>query len=245
MQTIITVLLGLTCASSLDAQITATLNRLPDDSTEIRIRNDTAVSVAAFVLSLNYVHRSTENNAPLMVYVDSAIDPAAKPLLPGQERVVMPERVVVGNFSTGKYGFPLFEQPIVTAGIFADGTTAGDATLLTRMMLRRSNMLLAVETTLETLSDAGRHNVPRDKLIEQFRKMADSLNRWYLSPEQQVGRGLYQSIMGKLMNLPEAPLGSPFPPSAFVAQESSILNRQRIALSESQPSLANAVVIGR
>ena len=64
-------------------------------------------------------------------------------------------------------------------------------------------MLLAVETALETLSDAGRFKVPRDRLIAQFGKMADSLNRWYLSAEQQVGRSLYQSIAAQLRALPE------------------------------------------
>ena len=140
-------------------------------------------------------------------------------------------------------GRRLLEEPIVAAGILADGTTTGDAALLTRLIWRRSNMLLAVETALETLSDAGRHNVPRDSLIQQFRKMANPLNRWYLSPEQQVGRGVYQSIIGKLMNLPQGEVGSPFPPAAFVAQETAILNRQRVILTESQPCLADAALI--
>jgi len=83
----------------------------------------------------------------------------------------------------------------------------------------------------------------RVQLIEQFRKLADSLNRWYLPPEQQVGRSLYQSIVGKLMDLPEAPGGSPFPPSSFVAEETVKLNRQRVTLLESQPSLADAALI--
>ena len=80
----------------------------------------------------------------------------------------------------------------------------------------------------------------RVQLIEQFRKLADSLNRWYLPPEQQVGRSLYQSIVGKLMDLPEAPGGSPFPPSSFVAEETVKLNRQRVTLLESEPGLADA-----
>src|SRR4051794_32476598 len=86
-------------------------------------------------------------------------------------------------------------------------------------MIAHSNKLLAVENTIEALSDAGKRNVGRDQLIEQFRKMADSVWRWYVPPEQQVGRDLYRSISDKLKQLPNEPLGSAFPPSAFVAEQ--------------------------
>ena len=237
MKTVISLVSVLACAFSLAAQITATLNQLPNGLPEIRIRNDSAVSLAAFAISMNYVARSAANNAPLMVYVDPAIDTTATPLLPNQERTVQ----AAIRYRPGQPIDHLFDQPIVT-GIFIDGTTTGDAALLARLMLRRRNMLQAVEVALETLSDAGRRNVPRGQLIEQFRKMADFLNRSYLPPEQQVGRSLYQSIMGKLTNLPEVEVGSPFPPTTFVEQETAMLNRQRTTLLESQPSLADALI---
>ena len=52
------------------------------------------------------------------------------------------------------------QQPVVAA-VFSDGSTTGDPALLARLLLRRSNMLLAIDTTIETSSRAGRHNVPR------------------------------------------------------------------------------------
>jgi hypothetical protein len=64
------------------------------------------------------------------------------------------------------------------------------------------------------------------------------VQHWYLSVEQQVGAGLYTSIVGKLMELHEGELGSPFPPADFVTDESAALLKQRAALTESLPSLA-------
>lgn len=239
MKTIISAVSVLACAFSLDAQIATTLNRLPDGSTEIKIRNDAAVSLAAFAIRANTANDVLD--APLIVYSDSAIDTAASPVMPNQERLVKEGRRFVVR--RGERTPVVFEEPIVTAGIFADGATTGNAALLSRLTWRRCNMLQAIEMALEMLSSAGRYNVPRHHLIEQFRRMADSLNRWYLPPEQQVGRSLYQSIVGKLMNLPQVELGSPFPPSAFVAQETAMLNRQRVVLLESEPSLVEAARI--
>jgi hypothetical protein len=241
MRIVISVASVLACVFSLEAQITATLNRLPNGLPEIRIRNNSAVSLAAFAIRMNPVVRSDATLAPFLVYVDTAVDTMAAPLLPNQERTVQ----VTIRFRPGRPVEDLFEQPIVSAGIFAEGTTTGDAALLTRLMSRRSNMLAAVETSMEMLSDAGRHNVPRDRLIEHFRKMEGSVSHWYLPPEQQVGRGLYQSIIAKLIDLPDEAVGSPFPPSTFVEQETAALNRQRVTLLESQPSLADAAFIGR
>jgi hypothetical protein len=233
----------LTCAFSLNAQISATLTHRPNGLDEVKIGNNSAQSLLAYVVFVKRVpHGPNSGNAPWVVYSDPLIEPAAKPLLPGEERAV----ITMGmNPGINTPGARFFEEPIVTAGIYADGATTGDAALLSGLVLRRSNMLLAVETTLETLSEAGRRNVPRDQLINDFKKMADSLRRWYLPPEQQVGLGIYQSIIGKLMNLPDVQYGSPFPPATFVAEETAILRQQRVTLSESQPSLADGAVIAR
>ena len=230
------------CTVSLAGQITATLNHLPDGADEVRIRNDSATSLIAFVITVNQAPSSAATSrAPLVLYSDPLIEPSQKPLLAGEEQAVL-TRHFVGRGPNSR-GIRSFAEPIVCAGIYKDGSPTGDSTLLARLFIRRSNMLLAVETALETLAEAGRHNVPRDQLIEQFRKMADPLGRWYVPPEQQVARGLYQSLIGKLLNLPRIPAGTPFPPSGFVSQETEMLNRQRVALIESQPSLLDATLI--
>ena len=142
-------------------------------------------------------------------------------------------------------GRRFLEEPIVTAGIFADGATTGDAALLTRLMLRRSNMLLAVETSIETLSNAERQSVSRYQLIVQFKKITDSLHRWYLPLEQQIGLRVYEPILGKLVNMPKGQDGSPDPLSSFIEEETALLRQRRVTLSESQPSLVDAALLGR
>ena len=245
MKSVISLASALVCAFSLNAEITAVLNRFPARSPEIEIRNNSTVSLTAFAISMAPKAQDGVHSAPFMMYVDTTVDTdrlvsyrlkTTMPLLPNQEYAVpVPTRL-----RPAQPREDLFEPPIVTAGVFADGTTTGDAVLLARLIVRRSNMLQAVELTRAMLSDAGAHNVPRRQLIEQFRKMADSVSHWYLPPEQQVGRTLYQSIIEKLMNLPELRFGSPFPPTAFVEQETELLNRQRTTLLESQPTLGSA-----
>ncbi|MBI2688176.1 MAG: hypothetical protein HYX27_17875 [Acidobacteria bacterium] len=63
-----------------------------------------------------------------------------------------------------------FDAQVITAGIYAGGTTTGDPVLLKSLQTRRANMLLAVDTALETLIDASRRNVPRAQLVNQFKK---------------------------------------------------------------------------
>src|SRR4051794_39393728 len=46
----------------------------------------------------------------------------------------------------------------------------------------------------------------------------------------------------RLKQLPHEPVGSAFPPSAFVAEQVRILNKERVALLESQPSLGTATL---
>lgn len=231
----------LACAFSLNAQITAVLNRFPNRSPEIEIRNDSTVNLTAFAISMAPMAQDDADSAPFLVYVDTAVDTGrtAIPLLPNQKYgVPVPGRLLPGHAMED-----LYKPPVVTAAVFADGTAAGDATLLARLMLRRCNMLQAVELALEMLSAAGRHNVPRGQLIGQFRMMAESVRHWYLPPEQQVGRRLYEGIVGRLINLPELPLGSPFPPTPFVEEEMAILNHQRSLLLESRPNLGDIAIV--
>jgi hypothetical protein len=225
-------------AFSADAQIVATLRPLPTGQ-EIRIRNNSGSALAAYVIYADRVQAL--GHARYSLYGDPLIDADAKPVAPGEERVVMKWDFV---------GFPgshirPVQEPVTVGGLLENGSLAGDAGLATRLILRRSNMLLAVENVLETLANAGASNTSREQLIEQFRKLLDSLNRSYLFPEQQVGQRLYKSIIDKLIDLPEPALGVAFPPSAFVEQETAPLRRQRAALLASEPSLPVAAVAGR
>jgi hypothetical protein len=234
------ILVGWLLAASLDAQIGATIQHLPDGMDEVRIRNGSASTLVAFVVTAKRPE-GVASDEPLVWYSDPLIESTARPLAAGEERVVW-SGIFEDRFGKRRV---FLEEPILTAGILADGSTTGDAALITRLMLRRCNTLLAVETALETLQDAGRRNIPRNQLIEQFRKLADAMSKWYLPAEEQIGRGLYQSIKGKLMNLPEQEVGAAFPPTSFVEQETAALSRQRAALLRSQPSFADAAMMGK
>jgi hypothetical protein len=100
----------------------------------------------------------------IRAYVDTAIETdrlvshhlqTAMPLLPNEKYIVP----VPTRRRPGQPGEDLFETPIVTAGIFAGGTTTGDPALLDRLLLRRRNMLQAVELAIATLTDADRHEL--------------------------------------------------------------------------------------
>ena len=75
---------------SLDAQISASLNRSPGGWTEIAIRNDSAISLAAFAIRVNVI---SQPNAPFVSYYDPVIDSTAEPLPPYQERAL--QRVII------------------------------------------------------------------------------------------------------------------------------------------------------
>jgi hypothetical protein len=243
MRIVISVGCVLACALSLEAQITATLNHSSDGSDVVRIRNDSAISLVTFVVTVGHALQSASaSKAPFVVYSDPVIEPTTTPIPASGERVVMVWGI--RNFN-GRPIQDVLEEPIVAAGILADGATIGDASLLSRLIMRRSNMLLAVDTTLETLSDAGRRNITPDQLIKQFDRLADSLNHWYLPPEQQIGRDLYLSMAAKLRDLPEGQVGAAFPPASFVAQESALLRQQRATLLESEPNLLDATPVLR
>jgi hypothetical protein len=235
-----TVVILLACGFSLDAQITATLHKFPARSSELEIRNSSTVSLGAFAVSMAAAPQN-ENSAPFTFYQDTAVDETATPLLPNETYSIP----VTSGKRPGHPWEDLFQAPIATAGIYTDGTTTGDADLLQVLIWRRCNTLQAVDTAFEILTDAGKHNVPRRELIGHFQRMANSMNRWYATPEQGGGRAVYQAITGKLVNLPDGPPGSAFPPTNFVEQESGRLNRRRVLLLESRPDLATAAAVGR
>lgn len=205
--------------------------------------------------ALRTADQSTEvpsRYVPFVVYSDPLIEPVTKPLPASEERVITLGKFMlkapaggIQVWNTAGVQVWNVEEPILTAGIFADGSTTGDAALLSRLMLRRSSMLLAVEMALEALYDAGRQGVSRYQLIVQFKKMTDALHRWYLTPEQQIGLRVYQPILGKLVNMPGTQEGSPDPLANLIAEETAMLRQQRVTLSESQPSLADEALIGR
>jgi hypothetical protein len=237
---------------SANAEIGARLQHRPAEGfDDVLLRNDSAFDLVAFVISAN---RTSIDGLPATAkylnFSDPLIDSTAKAVPPGEERVVLTAgfRLLplnhlgrrVGPARPNPTASRSIEEPIAVAGILANGATVGDPALLTRLLARRSSMLQAVDVALETLLDAGRRNVARNHLIEQFQKLANAVHRSYLPPEQRAGHTIYQSMVGKLMNLPEAEPGAPFPPSAFVAEETAILNRRRVALLESQPNLFQA-----
>jgi hypothetical protein len=221
------------CTASLHAQITVTLNRPAAQPPEVEIRNDSTLALSAFAISMPARPEEAEGG-PFVAFFDAAVDSAPMPLATGRKySVPLPSR-----YRKGQAPQPFHTPPVTSAAIFADGTTTGDSTLLARLILRRCNMLQAVELALDTLSSAGRHNVPRAQLVGQFQQLADSLNHWYLPPEQQAGRSVYQSIVSHLMSLPDLPFGAAFPPTSFVEQEMAALNRRRTTLTESRPGLS-------
>lgn len=201
------------CASCLESQIIAEPAESATGVAEVRVRNGGTAGVVAFAVAMNPLESSADVS-PFVAFFDSVFDKAG-PLEPEANRTIP----VLLRLRPGIRIAEVFELPIITAAILADGSTAGDAVLLSRLMLRRCNRLLAIETAIDTLSDVGRRNIARDELVEHFRRLEDSMSKWYIPPEQQIGRELYRSIGDRLKQLPDPPGGVPFPPSTFVEEQ--------------------------
>lgn len=215
----------LVCVCSLDAQISTNVERVPDGYQRISIRNNSKLDLVAFVVRAKPINRSPNApSGPSLLFVD-ALEGDWDPLAAGEERAL-------SRFADA------FEKPILAAGIFADGSTAGDKELLGLLMSYRGNRLAAIETALDTLAEAGQGNVPRDQLVAQFKRMADGARRWYVPEEQRSAAKVYESIVDRLVNLPEQELGAPFLPPAFVREEVAALSHARAALLDSEPSLS-------
>ena len=246
-------------ATQSHAQVTVATRLLDDGATEIKLKNASPRAVVAFAVS------ATPMPAPdadlrmppptFLTYEDPAIDDSATQIPPGEERTLPPVAIFCAPDvkrshteilkdidrvrSDKEYRRQItcrLDEPAVAA-VFADGATTGDPVLLGCLKLRRSNMLLAIDTSVETLSRAGRRNVPREQLITDFTNLADALNRWYLPEEQRIGGRIYRSIVTKLTKLPAPELGQAFPPTDFVEQETAALARQRLAIMQSPPAL--------
>jgi hypothetical protein len=220
----------LSCVFSLEGQVTARVSKLPNGSNRITIRNDGAIPLVAYAVAANVRGR---DHLPVIVYSDLTV----APLLQDHE-ISETLSIWCGDsgqlLATNARDLCELDNPRI-GGVLANGLTIGDPLLVTRMLYRRHSTLLALDTTLNTLSEATRLDVSIDQIIREFTRMADSLRHQYLFPEQESAREIYQDIAGKLINLAKIPSGSPF--SAFVAEQSGILKQERSALYKSQPIL--------
>lgn len=236
MKIVFLVAASLMFALSSSAQITATLTASRGGSA-VSVKNDSALPLSAIALRVQGELRGDWPKeviemvkGPTRIYLDSLMDPSVQPLAAHEERILEHKSLILPADPRVR-----IEPEIGAAGIFADGSTTGEPSLLTLLLLRRSNMLLAADTAIDILSDAAKHNVPPSWLTGQFRRL--SLSHFYLLPEQEAGRALYESVLEKLVNLPAAPLGAPFPPTEFAEHETAELRQLRAALVDSRPNL--------
>jgi len=140
-------------ACMLPAQISTKLDRLPGGLEQIQVRNESKADLVALVVRGKQLTRSPEEpSGPSFIFLD-ALESDWDALAPGEERAL--KKVPEWG------GRRVFEEPIVAAGIFADGSTAGDPALLRLLMAHRGNRLAAIETALDALTEAGRRCLRR------------------------------------------------------------------------------------
>ncbi len=215
----------LACAFSLPAQLIFTT----DNADEVKIRNTSAGDLTAFAVRMPRVMGTGPSNNVGVAIFDAVIGPEAA-LAPNGERFI--QRKI-------RYGSKAPEDVAATAAIFADGSSTGDPVLINSLLARRSNLLLAIDMSLEAFADGERQGASLYDLIGRFKRLSEGNHRWYLSQDQQIGLTVYEPILAKLMHMPKSPQGSPDVLAAYLAQETAALRKRRLVLSESQPSLGN------
>jgi hypothetical protein len=142
--------------SRVAVEATAELNPTGGGAT-ITVHNNYSSSMVAFVFVYTLRSADAIYSASTGFY-DSAIDPANKPIAPGDDAKV--------PYYAGSRG--MVPVANIEAALFADGTTFGHKDMVQTIFERRNFTLVTLNKIINELKQAAKHGLARNDLIAQM-----------------------------------------------------------------------------
>jgi hypothetical protein len=248
------VLLVLASIESVSGQLTVSVGSTTDGGTALFYKNDSTVSLSAFVAGWTNIRVGSSHRSAALVFRDAYIEDSVVSLSPGQQR----------SLPVGGPGLTVSQAQILAA-VFEDGSTFGDPAWVRILQMRRGYYLTALNAGIADLGTGASENLTPQLLAQLLTSSQSSqisaintlgggvtdMQQLFSEPTQALKdanlrvvaannwrgciRIVYTPLLKNISKPPKLPDGSQLPLSTLISDFTSHMSDKRVKLLIAKP----------